>query len=55
MRLIFIAAIFLCGNVFASGGTHYVNGYTRSNGTYVEGHESGNPGSGIHCHDNVCQ
>ena len=39
---------------WAYGGTHYVRGYTRSNGTYVEGHRSGNPNSGIHCHDNVC-
>lgn len=37
-----------------TGDTHYVRPYVKQDGTYVEGHESGNPGSGIHCHDNVC-
>lgn len=40
--------------VFAYGGVHYVNSYTKSNGTYVQGHLAGNPGSGIHCHNNIC-
>lgn len=34
--------------------THYVNSYTRDNGTTVDGHYSGNPSSGVHCHNNVC-
>ena len=58
-NLAFIIATLLFSNAFASdyysGGTHYVEGYSRSDGTYVEGHEAGNPGSGIHCHDSVCE
>jgi hypothetical protein len=41
-------------NAFAYGNTHTVHSYERSDGTYVEQHEAGNPGSGVHCHDNVC-
>jgi len=40
--------------IFAKGGVHYVRPYVKKNGTYVQGHLSGNPGSGIHCHNNVC-
>jgi hypothetical protein len=36
------------------GSTHYVRPYVKQNGTYVKGHLSGNPYSGVHCHDNVC-
>ncbi|MFH1334699.1 MAG: hypothetical protein ABIH77_05345 [Pseudomonadota bacterium] len=36
-------------------GTHWVRTYTKRDGTIVHGHLSGNPGSGIHCHHNVCQ
>jgi hypothetical protein len=39
---------------YSSGSTHSVRGYVRKNGTYVQPHRSGNPGSGIHCHNNVC-
>lgn len=39
----------------SQGGTHYVRPYVKKNGTYVQGHLSGNPGSGIHCHNNVCR
>ncbi len=42
------------GVCFAGDGTHYVDSYVRQDGTSVEGHMAGNPGSGIHCHDNVC-
>lgn len=48
----------LYSNVFAYNsydGTHEVSSYTRNDGTYVEEHRAGNPGSGIHCHDNVCE
>jgi len=34
--------------------THYVEPYYRQNGTYIQGHRSGNPGSGVHCNNNVC-
>jgi len=37
------------------GNTHFVSSYTRRNGTYVQGHLAGNSGSGVHCHNNVCQ
>jgi hypothetical protein len=39
----------------SSGGTHYVKSYVTKNGVHVAGHLSGNPGSGIHCHHNVCK
>lgn len=35
-------------------GTHTVKSYTKSDGTYVEEHLSGNPNSGVHCKDNLC-
>lgn len=35
--ILFIAAILVYATSFGQGQT-YVNGYTRSNGTYVEGH-----------------
>ena len=35
-------------------GTHTVEAYTKSDGTFVQEHEAANPGSGIHCHGNVC-
>lgn len=34
--------------------TNYVRPYVKRNGTYVKGHLSGNPYSGVHCHKNVC-
>jgi len=37
-------------SAFAVYGTHHVRAYTKSDGTYVRGHEAGNPGSGVHCH-----
>jgi hypothetical protein len=39
---------------YENEGTHYVQSYEKKDGTFVEGHRSGNPGSGIHCEDNVC-
>ena len=39
---------------YSESDTHYVRPYVKQDGTYVEGHRSGNPGSGVHCHDNVC-
>lgn len=36
------------------GSTHYVKPYIRRDGTYVQGHRSGNPGSGVHCQNDVC-
>jgi len=38
----------------AYGGTHNVRPYFKKDGTFVQGHRAGNPGSGIHCHDNIC-
>ncbi len=35
-------------------GTHWVRTYRRRDGTIVRRHLAGNPGSGIHCHNNVC-
>jgi len=40
---------------YRSGGTHWVRTYRKRNGTIVQGHLSGNPGSGIHCHNNICR
>lgn len=40
--------------VLARGGTHYVRSYTKKNGTHIQGHQSGNPRSGVHCHGNFC-
>ena len=39
-----IAAVVLCGFSVASFASHYVSGYTRSDGTYVESHKSMDPG-----------
>lgn len=36
------------------GNTHDVKPYFKKDGTYVEGHKSGNPRSGVHCHNNIC-
>ena len=33
---------------------HDVQGYTRNDGTYVKEHRAGNPNSGVHCQDNIC-
>jgi len=54
-RLFAIALLIASTACFAYGGTHEVSGYSRSDGTYVQPHLSGNPGSGIHCHDDVCE
>ena len=35
-------------------GTHTVETYTKKDGTTVQEHRAGNPGSGIHCSDNIC-
>ena len=40
---------------YADGDTHEVKTYERSNETVVEEHRAGNPGSGVHCHDNDCE
>lgn len=44
----------LAGSASFAGGIHSVRSYTRNDGTYVQSHLSGNPGSGIHCHNDVC-
>ena len=36
------------------GRTHSVRPYFKKDGTYVERHRSGNPRSGVHCHNNTC-
>lgn len=36
------------------GRTHNVRPYFKKNGTFVQGHRAGNPGSGVHCRNNVC-
>jgi hypothetical protein len=41
-------------NAYAVSSTHDVRPYTKRDGTYVEGHKAGNPGSGVHCRNNVC-
>ena len=35
-------------------GTHTVRSYTKNDGTTVREHKAGNPGSGVHCYNNVC-
>jgi len=57
MKKLILSFMFLCLSMtaFAGDGSHHVRGYTRSNGTYVQGHEAGNPGSGVHYHNNVRQ
>jgi len=44
-----------CSLAYAYGGIHDVQQYERYDGTVVEEHLSGNPGSGIHCHHNICE
>ena len=41
-------------NRLATENTHHVEPYFKRNGSFVNGHRSGNPGSRIHCRDNVC-
>lgn len=36
------------------GKTHSVRPYLRKDGTYIQRHRSGNPRSGVHCHNNIC-
>lgn len=57
MKKIALALMLICFSMtaFARYGVHYVHGYYRHNGTYVRGHYAGNPGSGIHCHNNICR
>ncbi len=55
--VLFSALFALTASAFAydnGDGTHTVRSYTKSDGTYVEEHKSGNPGSGVHCKDNFC-
>ena len=40
-----LAALIVASAAAHAGGSHWVNGYTRSNGTYVEGHYATNPNS----------
>ena len=49
-----LSLLLLSATAFAEGGTHTVHTYTKRDGTVVKKHLSGNPGSGIHCHNNVC-
>lgn len=34
--------------------THRVRPYIKRDGTFVQGHRAGNPGSGVHCRNNTC-
>lgn len=45
---------YIHGSPYPSRSTHWVKSYTTKNGVYHSGHLSGNPGSGVHCHENVC-
>ncbi len=36
------------------GNTHTVRPYLKKDGTFVQGHRAGNPGSGMHCKNNIC-
>lgn len=36
------------------GRTHTVRPYIKRNGTFAQGHRSGNTRSGVHCHNNIC-
>jgi hypothetical protein len=35
--------------------THTVRPYVTKRGSYHKAHLSGNPRSGVHCHNNVCK
>ncbi len=48
--LLAIAIIATTTSSFAAG-THWVNGYTKSNGTYVQGHYRSNPDG--YCYNNI--
>lgn len=39
----------------SQGGIHSVRGYVTKRGSYHKPHLSGNPRSGIHCHNNICR
>ena len=39
---------------YSHGSTHRVRPYTNKSGVYHSGHLSGNPRSGVHCHNNIC-
>ena len=50
------SSILLCSSLLLTGafaGGHWVNSYSRYDGTFVEGHLAGDPGSGTHYHNNV--
>ena len=49
--ILLLTLILTCQTLFAA---HYTHGYTRRNGTYVQGHMSDDPGEGRygHWHDN---
>jgi hypothetical protein len=53
--LIVISLLLVSTLTYAYENTHDVRAYTKSDGTYVEEHLSGNPYSGVHCHHNVCE
>ena len=58
MRKLFKSlSILLCGTCLLTttfAGSHWVHTYTKKDGTIVEGHRAGNPGSGTHCHNSDC-
>ncbi|MBN2689730.1 MAG: hypothetical protein JXR42_03925 [Gammaproteobacteria bacterium] len=54
ISIIFLSILSFSAFAGVYGDTHYVQSYTRGDGTYVQGHLAGNPGSGVNCHDNLC-
>lgn len=41
-------------HISSAGSVHWVRPYTTRRGVYHRGHLSGNPYSGVHCHNNIC-
>ena len=39
---------------YSTGRTHNVRTHFRSGHGVIVGHRAGNPGSGVHCHNNIC-
>ena len=60
----FVCALIMISSIsFAFAGqyklsayrTHSVRAYRTKKGVYHKSHISGNPGSGVHCHNNICR
>ncbi len=45
MKMLIVIGLALTGTAAGAQSSHWVNGYERSNGTYVQGHEQSNPNS----------